>query len=124
MDDRGWDTKFPLEINQGNEEAYAELLMVAAQISLTHGQANQAYDELHEASCLDPENEEVKLLLEKCRRLKEYRDKSPKWIEQSRRNEQQHEGMWLMNVMYNAKHYSLKAGTNFSCSRNRNSACS
>lgn len=93
-DDRGNDTKFPLEITGDNREAYAQLLVVAAQISLSHGQASGAYGELQEASRLDPENKEVTPLLDRCEELLEkHRIKRSKEIKKWVRKQKLHEGL-------------------------------
>lgn len=93
-DDRGFDARFPLEINGDNGEAYADLLVVAAQISLSHGQASGAHDELHEASRLDPENKEVKPLLDSCEELLDkYRANKSKEIEKRMREQELHKGL-------------------------------
>lgn len=65
-DDRANREQFPLRIPQdgASPSVYAELLLVAAKISLIHGHHWKALMELSEASRLDDSNEEIKELLD------------------------------------------------------------
>ena len=66
MDDRASHQKFPLEIPSDSRvapEAYAEVLHVAARISLVHGQEAEAIDELAEARDFDPSDTSISQLL-------------------------------------------------------------
>ncbi|KAG7008263.1 hypothetical protein G7Y79_00006g018830 [Physcia stellaris] len=77
--------KFPLEITSKNWAPYAELLFVAAQISVAHGNLDEASRELYEAHDLDPENLEVKEYMEVFVRLKK------PIYERSKRRHREHE---------------------------------
>lgn len=62
--------KFPLrlpEVNGAQPAVYADLLVVAARISIVHGHDRDAIEELHEASRLDPSNETVDRMMEECK---------------------------------------------------------
>ena len=67
-----WDSrnnrqKFPLELKpDSNLLLYAELLEVAARISLACGNDGSACTELHAACRLDPDNVTIQRLLEQC----------------------------------------------------------
>ena len=66
-DDRGNTYRFPLQISPGRTLAvYAELLVVAARISIAHGQDYDAIFELREACRLDPGNLQAYQMLDEC----------------------------------------------------------
>ena len=76
MDDRANHRKLPLDIPRDNQVAsgtYAELLHVAARISLVHGQEGEAIAELSEACELDPWDRDIKELLEQVRARRDAR---------------------------------------------------
>ena len=69
-DDRVNKKKFPLDFTPDeyhNPAAYAELLYVAAKISLAHGNGVETWGELHEAGNLDPTNLKVLELYKETR---------------------------------------------------------
>ena len=67
-DDRVNKVKFPLQISPdgATPRVYAELLLVAARISLAHGGYYEALAELNEALRLNPLNKEVLEFQETC----------------------------------------------------------
>ena len=68
-DDRDNRYKFPLQIDPiygARPAVYAELLVLAARISMAHGQFPEATGELGEACTLDPGNRYAFKLLDEC----------------------------------------------------------
>ena len=65
-DNRHNKEKFPLQIPQDgpSPSVYAELLLVAAKISITHGHHGEAFAELEEAFKLDDSNEDINEFVE------------------------------------------------------------
>lgn len=66
--------KYPLRFDRDvpasdDPEVYAEVLLVAAQISLRHGKISEAREELDEASQLDLSNLEIDRLWKQTRKL-------------------------------------------------------
>ena len=98
MDDRVTRQKLPLDIPQDNQVAsgtYAELLHVAARISLVHGQEGEAIAELNEACDLDPWNAAIPRLLEQVRARRDARVERRYLQQKYQMNcaEEKHEGM-------------------------------
>ena len=67
FDERGYPMKFRLRLtSKHNPLVYAELLAVAAEISMANGNYLHALDELEEASNLDPQNLRITRSLKSC----------------------------------------------------------
>ena len=81
-DDKGYLVKFFLDVPEDEDnKAYAELLFVAARISIAAGNEGNAQGELREARRHDPDREDIRRLLEQC----ETRQEDRRQLRESRR---------------------------------------
>ena len=101
-DDEGYQVKFFLNLPEDeNREVYAELLFVAAQISIASGNEGHAQGELEEACRHDPDRDDIRRLMKQCktrqkdRRQRRQERKEKTWAEQDRSYERKCEGMCL-----------------------------
>ena len=96
--------KFPLQIpdpqlNGAQPAVYANLLVVAARISIIHGHDHDAIVELCEALRLDPSNETVERMIEECQTRSEARSEAQsgrrrsKEAQQAASSERKYQGM-------------------------------
>ena len=104
-DDDGYLVKFDLNLSDDdNTAAYAELLFVAARISIGTGNEGEAQGELWEAHRHDPDREDITTLLKQCKTRKEDRRKlrekrrEKTQGEQQRSFERKYEGMCLRMI--------------------------
>lgn len=89
-DGKGWLLKFILDLPYDeNTVAYAELLFVAAQISIATGNECHAEGELEEAHRRDPERKDISMLWEQCLDREEDRRKCREKRRQKTQGEQQ-----------------------------------